>query len=83
SLTLTLLNSGDGTGTGLDPAGVALPGLGGRGGQAGAESAAQFGLSLPTSVLPPALQALDALDLRAPAPQDNPGAGSGLTPPGG
>jgi hypothetical protein len=64
SLTLTLLHGGstEGSATPLDPAGIALPGLGGT--RAEAEKAEQFGLSLPSSVLPPVLQALNTLDLR-------------------
>lgn len=42
------------------------------------ENAARFGLRLPTSVLPPVLQALNTLDLRAPTVEGKPG--SGLTP---
>ncbi|WP_147372582.1 hypothetical protein [Calidithermus terrae] len=38
---------------------------------------------LPTGVLPPVLQALNTLDLKALAAGDGPGSGSGLTPPGG
>ncbi|WP_147372584.1 hypothetical protein [Calidithermus terrae] len=60
-------------------ASLTLPGLSGTRTEAG--KAARFGLSLPTGVLPPVLQALNTLDLRAPTVEGKPG--SGLTPPGG